>query len=46
LMSSGTMADPIKPVAPVRKTRILFFPSVPFVANPEPTDIDEWFSAC
>jgi hypothetical protein len=30
LMSSGTMADPIKPVAPVRNTRMLFCPSAPF----------------
>src|SRR5437764_11760503 len=26
-MSSGTIADPMKPVAPVRNTRILFSPS-------------------
>src|SRR6267143_6552462 len=29
-MSSGTMADPIKPVAPVRNTRMLFCPFAPF----------------
>jgi hypothetical protein len=30
LMSSGTMAEPIKPVAPVTKIRIFFSPSGPF----------------
>jgi hypothetical protein len=29
-MSSGTMAEPIKPVAPVTKIRILFSPSGSF----------------